>query len=50
MGRLANRMAPKPKPTEARSKVFTSNDEMLSIAMAVDDADLAIPAGFKEKK
>lgn len=50
MGRLANRMAPKPKPTEARSKVFTSTDEMLSIAMAVDAADLAVPAGFKEKK
>lgn len=50
MGRLANRMAPKPKPTEARSKVFNSNDETLSIATSVDDADIAIPAGFKEKK
>ncbi|OYW05878.1 MAG: hypothetical protein B7X11_01570, partial [Acidobacteria bacterium 37-65-4] len=31
MGRLASRMGPKPKASEARSKVFTSSDEVVSI-------------------
>lgn len=50
MGRLASRMAPKGGSGEARTKVFTSSDEMLSIENAVVDSDVAIPAGFKEKK
>ena len=50
MGRLASRVAPKPKTGEARSKVFTSTDEVMSIETAVADSDTAIPAGFKEKK
>lgn len=50
MGRLASKMGPKPKATEARSKVFTSSDEVLSIDTTVSAEDTAIPAGFKEKK
>ena len=50
MGRLASRMGPKPKATEARSKVFTSSDEVVSIDTTVSAEDTAIPAGFKEKK
>ena len=49
-GRLAARMAPKPKPTEQKTKAFSSSGETLSISMTVTDADLALPAGFKEKK
>jgi hypothetical protein len=49
MGRLANRMAPKPS-NDARSKVFTSNDEVMSVDTSVTAEDTAIPAGFKEKK
>jgi len=50
MGRLASRVAPKPKSGDPRSKIFTSTDEVLSIETAVADGDTAIPAGFKEKK
>lgn len=50
MGRLASKMGPKPKASEARSKVFTSSDEVLSIDTTVTAEDTAIPAGFKEKK
>ena len=50
MGRLAGKLGPKPKATEARSKVFTSSDEVVSIDTAVSAEDTAIPAGFKEKK
>jgi hypothetical protein len=49
-GRLAARMAPKPKPNEPRTKAFTSSTETLSIATTVTDSDTALPAGFKEKK
>ncbi len=48
MGRLANRIA-KPKG-DAKSKVFTSSTEVLSVETAVTADDTAIPAGFKEKK
>ncbi len=50
MGRLAGKFGPKPKATEARSKVFTSSDEVVSIDTTVSAEDTAIPAGFKEKK
>jgi hypothetical protein len=33
-----------------RGTVFTMNHELLKIATSVADSDLAIPAGFKEKK
>ena len=49
MGRIAGRLA-KPKGGDARSKVFTSSDEVLSVETTVTAEDTAIPAGFKEKK
>jgi len=45
-GRLMRRNRDKPGE---RNKVFTSTHETLSIATAVSDADLAIPADFREK-
>jgi hypothetical protein len=50
MGRLAGKLGPKPKPTEARSKAFNSSTEVLSLETTVSAEDTAIPAGFKEKK
>ncbi len=50
MGRLASKMGPKPKPTEARSNAFNSSTETLSIETTVAAEDTAIPVGFKEKK
>ena len=49
MGRIAGRLA-KPKGDDARAKVFTSSDEVMSIETTVTTEDTAIPAGFKEKK
>lgn len=46
-GRLMRRNRDKPGQ---KNRVFTSTSETLSIATSVDDADLAIPAGFKEKR
>jgi hypothetical protein len=48
-GMLARKMTKKADPTP-RSKVMTTESETLSIATAVADTDVAIPAGFKEKK
>ena len=50
MGRLASKVGPKPKSGDARTKVFTSTDEVMSIETSVTAEDTAIPAGFKEKK
>jgi hypothetical protein len=36
--------------TQQRTKAFTSTSERLSIGTSATDADVAIPAGFKEKK
>jgi hypothetical protein len=36
--------------TQQRTKALTSTREILSIATSASDADVAIPAGFKEKK
>src|SRR5262245_9347038 len=36
--------------TQQRTKALTSTREILSIATTASDADVAIPAGFKEKK
>jgi hypothetical protein len=33
-----------------RAPIFTMNHELLKVANAVSDSDIAIPAGFKEKK
>lgn len=46
-GRLMRRNRDKPGQ---KQRVFTSTSETLSIATSVDEADLAIPAGFKEKR
>jgi hypothetical protein len=49
-GMFAKKFAPKPQPTEQRSKTMTSTRDVLTIDTTVAAADLAIPAGFKEKK
>jgi hypothetical protein len=36
--------------SQQRTKAFTSTSERISIGTSVSDADVAIPAGFKEKK
>lgn len=48
-GALARRMMGNKKP-EQRSLLYTSTSETLSIDPSASDADVAIPAGFKEKK
>ena len=48
-GALARRVMGNKKP-EQRSVLYTSTNETLSIDPAASDADVAIPAGFKEKK
>lgn len=48
-GALARRMMGNKKP-EARSLLFTSTIETLSVEATATEADVAIPAGFKEKK
>jgi hypothetical protein len=47
-GMLARRMMKKEE--KPRATVFTLTHETLEVATSVADADLAIPAGFKEKK
>ncbi|HYN08834.1 MAG TPA: hypothetical protein VES67_15745 [Vicinamibacterales bacterium] len=37
-------------PPQQRTKAFTSTHELISVATTVSDAELGIPAGFKEKK
>jgi hypothetical protein len=46
-GRLMRRNRDKPGQ---KNRVFASTSETLSIATSVEDSDLAIPAGFKEKR
>jgi hypothetical protein len=48
-GALARRMMGNKKP-EQRSLLYTSTNETLSIDATASEADVAIPAGFKEKK
>jgi hypothetical protein len=48
-GALARRMMGNKKP-EQRSVLYTSTTETLAIETAATEADVAIPAGFKEKK
>jgi hypothetical protein len=51
-GRLARKKAPEGdanKPA-GRSTILATNHELLKIATGVSDPDVAIPAGFKEKK
>jgi len=49
-GMLARKMMKKKDEAGPRSKVMTTENETLSIATSVADTDVAIPAGFKEKK
>ena len=49
-GGLASRMMGGAKPPKPRSTVFTTTHEYLSVDPSASDADVAIPAGFKEKK
>lgn len=50
-GMLARRMMKKkPEDQSARSTIFTATHEVLSIATSAADTDVAIPAGYKEKK
>ncbi|MEO6223575.1 MAG: hypothetical protein ABIP90_10000 [Vicinamibacterales bacterium] len=48
-GALARRVMGNKKP-EQRNLLYTSTSETVSIETAAADADVAIPAGFKEKK
>jgi hypothetical protein len=55
LGGLGRKLAKKkqePESSEAqgRAEVMTMNHELLKVSTDVGDADLAIPAGFKEKK
>ena len=55
LGGLGRKLAKKkqePESSEApgRAQVMTMNHELLKVSTDVGDADLAIPAGFKEKK
>jgi hypothetical protein len=43
-------MMKKGDSSSSRSTVFTTHHQYLEISKSVDAADLAIPAGFKEKK
>ena len=48
-GMLARRVMKKEDPKQ-RATIFTIQTEYLEVSTSVADADLAIPAGFKEKK
>ena len=47
-GMLARKMMK--KESKPRSTIFTTRHQFLEVSKSVDAADLAIPAGFKEKK
>ncbi|MEZ5318028.1 MAG: hypothetical protein R2752_11560 [Vicinamibacterales bacterium] len=49
-GMLARRMTRNRQQPTARSTLFTTTHEVTSVSTTVSDADVAIPAGFKEKK
>jgi hypothetical protein len=49
-GMLGRRIMGGRNQPQPRSKVLTTTSETLSIDTSVSDADVAIPAGFKEKK
>jgi len=50
-GMLARRlMRKKPEGQAARTTILTSTHEVLSIQTSAADADVAVPAGFREKK
>ena len=49
-GMLARKMMGAGGPPKARTTVLTTGSEYLSVGTTVVDGDVAIPAGFKEKK
>ena len=49
-GALGRRLMGNRGQPQARSKVLTTTHELLSVNTTVPDGDLAIPAGYKEKK
>jgi len=49
-GMLARKIMKKPATSGPRSTVMTSTTEVLSVDPTASDADVMIPAGFKEKK
>lgn len=49
LGGLAGRLMRREKPGE-KKKVFTSTHETMSVATSASDADVSIPADFKERK
>jgi hypothetical protein len=49
-GALARRMMGQKGQPQARSTVLTTNHETLSIETAATEAEVTVPAGFKEKK
>jgi hypothetical protein len=49
-GRLGRRLMGNRGEPQARSKVLTTTHELLSVGTSVTDVDVALPAGYKEKK
>ena len=49
-GALARRMMGNRGAPQQRAKVMTTTHDLLSVDTTVDDADVAVPAGYKEKK
>ena len=49
-GMFSNKFGPRPGPVQQRTKTMTTTRDVLSIETAITQADLAIPAGYKEKK
>lgn len=49
-GMMARKMMGGGGPPKPRSTVMTTMHEMLTVATSATDADVAVPAGFKEKK
>ncbi|MEO6488040.1 MAG: hypothetical protein ABIO78_08895 [Thermoanaerobaculia bacterium] len=49
-GMLARKMAKKDNDGSPRSMIFTSTHEVQDVSTSVAPTDIAIPAGFKEKK
>jgi hypothetical protein len=55
IGGLGKKAAPKEEPASSSSNnksgsIMTTNHELLSVSTSVAEADVSIPAGFKEKK
>jgi hypothetical protein len=51
-GMIGKKLAPKKEDSgyKVRTTIMTVNDELLKAVNSASDADIAIPAGFKEKK